>query len=804
MRRLDRLVDLIYLTAFIITVIVAVLGVLDVFRERISLQKQLARFEAEALDSRKEDLRLVVGNAVDFLRFQHSKIEERLREGLRGRVAEACTLAQNVYLSNRGRVPAPQLSGLVLQALRSLRFAPDGGTCFVLTMDGTRLLSTEPDGVSGPGVQTLLQQVREEGEAFDVGNRPAGAEPDGLFFARHFAPLGWVIGAWEERQGVEESIRREAVQWVGEVRFHDTGYLWIHDTGGRLIVHPYCPKELRPQWYQPGGLLSYSDRSGKNVFQDAIDLCRERGSGFLEYGWSKPGSETEALKISFVQDVPEWGCIVGGGVYLDELKDSFRDHRQLLLTRFRHRLCQMLLIALTILGLTIGLACFFHRRLEKAFERFGAFFDTAAVESRRIDPRDLPFAEFKALAGYANRMIEEREEYQRSLHRSEEQLLQSRKMEAIGRLAGGIAHDFNNLLTAVIGYSELVLWKEDLEADVRTSLAEIQKTAYRAGALTQQLLAFGRKQVLQPDVLNLNNVIMNLEDLLRRLIGEDVALQTRPDPDLGLVEADRSQIEQVILNLVVNARDALPEGGTITLLTRNLDLGEGGGAGAGEDQPGLQVVLEVRDTGIGMDEQTLEHLFEPFFTTKGSDSGTGLGLSTVYGIVQQSGGTIRVRSRPGEGSTFTICLPRVHRPEGLEGEPVQNAILPGGEETILVVEDEPVVRQMLGAGLRQVGYRVLEAENGREALRVAGSNGWIDLLLTDLIMPDIPGDHLARQLSAGHPEVSVLYMSGYARRRKVDKECFLQKPFSPQVLCEKVRTILDLAKARGRTMEVRS
>ncbi len=376
----------------------------------------------------------------------------------------------------------------------------------------------------------------------------------------------------------------------------------------------------------------------------------------------------------------------------------------------------------------------------------------------------------------------------------EAQLLQAQKMEAIGRLAGGIAHDFNNLLTVITGRSEMMLVRLPPDHPLHRDVSLVLKTAERAAHLTRQLLAFSRKQVLAPRVLDLNGVVAGMTAMLRRLIGEDIELVTQLSPDLWGVKADPGQIEQVILNLAVNARDAMPGGGRLTIETANVDVE------ALQDRlphaAGPHVMLAVRDTGHGMDVATRARIFEPFFTTKEPGKGTGLGLATVYGIVQQSGGQICVDSAPGAGASFVVYLPRAEEAAG-PAPPVAAATAPrGGTETILLVEDEEDVRELAVDILGEAGYRVLAAADGHEALRIAAGADAIALLLTDMVMPRMSGRQLADALVPGRPGLRVLYMSGYAgtaagRDTLQEGAPFLRKPFTPAELLGRVRAVLE-------------
>ena len=376
----------------------------------------------------------------------------------------------------------------------------------------------------------------------------------------------------------------------------------------------------------------------------------------------------------------------------------------------------------------------------------------------------------------------------------EEQLLQSQKMEAVGRLAGGIAHDFNNLLTAVAGYTELLIGQFE-EGDPRLEFAEeIREAGKRAASLTQQLLAFSRRQVLEPRVLDLNAVIANMEKMLRRVIGEDVDLMTSLSPSLWRAKADPAQIEQAILNLVVNARDAMPRGGQLTLETANVELDARYASGV----PGPHVMLAVSDTGVGMDTEQQARLFEPFYTTKERGKGTGLGLSTTYGVVKQSGGSIWVYSERGQGTTFKIYLPRCEEPLDETHEAPLPAIPLTGTETALLVEDEPEVRRLVEKILGMQGYTVMSAASPAEAIAHSrGHSGTIEILVTDVIMPGMNGRELARVLLTTRPSLRVLYMSGYtdaviAQQGILEPgTAFLSKPFTPDSLARKVREVLD-------------
>lgn len=521
-------------------------------------------------------------------------------------------------------------------------------------------------------------------------------------------------------------------------------------------------------------------RQGDAMAVQKYDVRRpaSEGGGFEERYWSsfnapvlKPSGEIACI-IHRVEDVTEFIRLKQAGVERDRLALELQDRAGKMEAEIYQRAQQ---VAEANRQLTRA-----NESLAKLYDRIALLMRRAGDELRAGDALapSAPMARGDMLARIEQLIVGHK--------RLEEELRQSQKMEALGRLAGGVAHDFNNLLTVIAGYASLAR-QSQADGVEPMELDEIEKAVMRAAALTRKLLAFSRRQALQPQVMSLNTVVGGIEEMLRRLIGEDIVLEILLSEGLGLTRVDAGAIEQVIMNLAVNARDAMPAGGRLIIETRNVHLD----AEFRSLRPGRYVVLSATDTGHGMDAETAGRVFEPFFTTKEPGKGTGLGLSIVYGIVEQSGGTVTVDSAPGLGTTFRVYLPADSAPANQDEAEAGSVSTATETGTILLVEDEAPLRKLISTVLSDAGHCVLEAVNGEEAVALALSHPHIDLLLTDVVMPGLGGPDLAARLRATRPELAVLYMSGYDRdgtdpKTVEDGGDFLAKPFTPEGLLAKI------------------
>ena len=568
-----------------------------------------------------------------------------------------------------------------------------------------------------------------------------------------------------------------AMSMVNKLRYGEDNlnYFWIQaryeNNTPYMVLHPYFPglngsaeTEVDDDAY----------RTMVDVLAEIQELDEDPNEGFIEYEWPAQHNDTHNFihKLSYVILYEEWDWIIGTGIYIDDIQDIVREN---------------LLIDLIIMLLTYGtLGIIIFSLILKELKEKDHF--QQSLEQNNVLLRD---------------DIEKRKKIEEELKETQDKLVQSQKMDALGRFAGGIAHDFNNLLTVINGLSEMMI--DSLTDDhqyMKEDLQEILNTGNRAAALTRQILAFSRKQIIQPKVINVNDLIQNMLNMLKRLMGENISIKLHLAPDLENVFIDVGQMEQVFMNLFVNARDAMPNGGSLIIETHNRTIAAG--IIKNNVAPGVYTQISVTDSGIGIDERKLSHIFEPFYTTKEQGKGTGLGLSTVYGIVQQNKGDISVYSHLGSGTTFNIYFPQINLPiSKIHAPEIFISDTHKGEETILLVEDEDFLRNYIHRVLTSNGYTVLDVEDPFHALEIFRNySKEIHMLLTDIIMPKMTGNQLADIITQENSSILVLFMSGYSERaidiQGVLKEGinFIPKPFSSGELLRKIKTVFNNEKAK--------
>jgi signal transduction histidine kinase/CheY-like chemotaxis protein len=786
------LFKLVLLSSLLIPFVMAcVIGVTVVVLEVAEFRQQQARYRDQYDLISRDTLRIVVDDIAGQVSIRTAQADAEMRAELRGLDEGVCSLARSQYDSTRGRMTDPDIRKLLITTIGSLSRTDGARSLLVLDSDGSEILAVPSGAGSTDAVRAVRNAVHApkwSGEGF-VAAPVAGRH--GLWYVKCFNPFGWVIANGDSPDRFTQSLQDQTLRMIEQLRFTPHGYVWILRVDGTLIMDPFLSGNVPVGWHVQDGQPSVQDPPGPFVIRSMIDMCRRNGAGFVQYLWSRPGERKAASKLAYVKLIPQWGWIVAAGAYSDDGEAVFQENKASLQKRITLQCASTAGVLLLILIASFFFIRVVYCRLSTAVRSFENFFRSAAVDRRPIEVDALAYAELCELAALANTMVSAQDAAEARVESSETQLRHVQKMESVGRLVSGIAHDFNNLLTAILGYSELILMGGELSDEGRLSMKEIQNAGRRAGSLTGQLLAFSRRQPPLRRVIDLNETIRDMERMLVRIIGETVDLTTRLDPALCPVLADPGQIEQVIINLVVNGRDAIAGAGHIGIETSVVELGA--------PSPGRYAAITITDTGCGMSDEVKRHLFEPYFTTKERGKGTGLGLSIVSSIVAQSDGFIAVDSAPGEGTTFRLSFPCIGGGKNSSRGARESAPEAGRGETVLLVEDDIGVRSLCEKLLIAGGYSVLKAETGREALEVVRREGAgrVRLLISDVILPDMTGDAVFSKLRGDGLAVAVLFISGYPSGDAVTPVLrgaghdFLAKPFTATALLAKVRAAID-------------
>ena len=587
-----------------------------------------------------------------------------------------------------------------------------------------------------------------------------------------------------------EEAQKGATDSVRSIRFgkNGDGYLWINDLDPKMLMHPIYPG------LEGNNLYHLKDQNGKLIYTEIVKVIGEKGEGFVDYVWPKAEGEKASPKISYVKLYKPWGWVIGSGIYVDDVMTTV------------WKIWTGIGILIVVISVVVTTTTFIVgggfisgpvKEYGQLMQGFSAAITTGKGDvSGRLSVRSTD--EIGRLATDINTVLDAYGRNVSEQRKLQQQLLQAQKMEAVGQLAGGVAHDFNNILTAIMGYGSLLQMKINGDALLNDYIKQILDGANRAAEVTKSLLAFSRKQIINPSPVDLNDVVRGIEKLLSRLIGEDIEITTTLSSKDMVSMVDAGQIEQVLMNLTTNARDAMPDGGRLFLRTEVVELDDFSVQRYGYGEPGMYAVLSVSDTGIGINQEIREKIFEPFFTTKETGKGTGLGLAMVYGIIKQHGGYINVYSEPGNGTTFKIYLPAMQSKKDILLGNSDEAQPRGGTETILVAEDDEQLRQLSEMILTQNGYTVISAKDGEDAInKFIDHKNEIQLVIIDVIMPKKSGKEAYDGIKAISPSIKVLFSSGYTGDR-IDsyilnkEDCsFINKPVSPKDLLRKVRELLD-------------
>ncbi|MEA1968721.1 MAG: cache domain-containing protein [Thermodesulfobacteriota bacterium] len=885
------------------------------------------KIESEAIrvehfESQQKMLKTEVTDLVKYIRNMRAQAEQELKLTIKERVYQAHQIALNIYQQNIESKSHDEIKKMIKDALRPVRF--DGGRCyyFAVSMDGIEVLYPVNPELEGKNlidlqdskgrfvIQNEIKIIKESGEGFVRSywikpDKNPGVQFPQITFIKHFKPLNWYFGTGDYLDDFEKQIKKELLNSVVTLRFGREGYFFGSTFKGEPLFSN--GKITRGT----GSVWDLTDPNGVKIIQEQRKTVENPQGGFIHYSWNKLNRSTPSPKVSFVQGIPGWEWMIGGGVYLDTIEKTISKNRAALTIGIKKKVVRSILILAVIMCLIYLWSRRISNQIQKSIKTFSLFLKKASVDSITINPNDIQLKEFREIAVLTNKMLKDRKQAEKALQESEnrlntlmnatadvvflaepdgtflavnnalaeslrmekeelvgrkmsefvsketaekreavlekilddkksfhgeyehagkyfeysvypifddngnikqagvfsrditheirmeEKLRQVQKMEAIGTLAGGIAHDFNNILFPVIGYTEMLLNDVSEESHFHTSLTHIYTAAMRATELVKQILTFSRQEKSELKLMKIQYVVKEVLKLIRSTIPATIEIKQNIYADCGAVKADPTQIHQIIMNLMTNAYHAMEEtGGEMTITLREIQV-DGYDLVTPDMEPGSYVCLTVTDTGIGMDKVIIEKIFDPFFTTKEQGKGTGMGLSTVHGIVKSMGGVVQVYSEPGKGSNFHVYFP-VEKSSFKELKTRNKEIIQGGAEKILLVDDEEAIVTMEREMLEQLGYQVTSRTSSIEALKAFRAKpDKFDLVITDMAMPNMPGDKLAVELTRIRPDIPILLCTGFSETMSEEKAAslgikgFLFKPIVMKDLAQKIREVLD-------------
>ena len=757
------------------------LGYLWLSWEYADFARESGEMRRKYFDEQKAKVRDEVERVLDYIAYRHSRTDDVLRASLRGRVEEAHAIATRIVELEGPRRPRPEVERLVLETLRPIRFNGGRGYYFAVTMQGVEKLYPVAPELEGRNLLDLrdakgnfvirdeiaLLARQSEGFVFDYWRKPNASDAmiyPKLIFVRRFEPFDWYLGTGEYLDDHERDLQEELLDRVARVRFGTEGYVFINTFDGDALLTD------GRRVTTPTNLWELTDPDGVKVIQQERRACDQPGGDFIYYTWNRLTRAEPAPKVSFVKGYPAWRWMVGAGVYLDEIETVLAARRAELDRRLRARLFGAAGIVVGLVALVAAAAALFSRRTRRSFDAFSEFFARAATSSTAIEERDLHFSEFVGLARSANTMIEARRTSEAEKRQLEEQLLRSRKMEALGLLTGGVAHDLNNILSGVVMYPDLLLMELPPDSPHRRRVTAIKESGLRAAAVVADLLAASRGGHAGSEVSSLNAAVMSfLQSAEHRALADRhpaVAVQANLDSSVLNVRGSSSQLGKALMNLVANSMEAIEGTGRVTIATENRRL-DRPASGYETVPPGEYVVLQVKDSGVGIPAADLGRVFEPFFTKKAlGRTGTGLGLTVVWHTVKGHDGYVDVRSGSG-GTTIELLFPACREEVSGPQPPVSVAELRGNGERILVVDDEPAQRDIAAELLTRLGYDVTSVASGEEAVARVEREAF-DLVVLDMIMaPGMDGRETYEAILRLRPGQRAIIASGYAETEAI-------------------------------------
>lgn len=790
---------------------VGMVGSFWVFQEYGQFTTELQELKDTYVDAQKAGIKQEVERVLAYIDFKRQTTEQQLKDSIQSRVYEAVAVANNIYTTYRGEKSDQEIQELIKETLRPWRFNNGRGYFFIYDMQGNNVLLPFSPSLEGQNlwnlqdskgnytIQIATEMIREAGEGFQrwywykPGEYQKMSEKIG--FHKQFEPYGWWVGTGEYVEDFERDVQRETLEWINKIRFGEDGYIFAYGFNGVTLAHFKQENIGINQW-------NFKDANGIYVLRKLISISQQEGGGFLNYvGTVRPSTGLPSPKIGYARSVKDWGWMVGAGVYVDSINKTISLKRQNLIAKIQKNILTIFLILVASLLIIGVLLRYIYRKTTKDLVIFNRFFKQAATQSLHISDDLVHFSEFKSLAHSANQMVSERNRVSASLENLREQLIRSRKMEALGVLAGGVAHDLNNVLSAVVGYPDLLLANLPDDSPHRKSILAIKDSGIKAASIVQDLLTLARRGVAQRITLNINSIIENYlqspehQKILSDNPGVDLTISL--DPNLLMVKGSQVHLQKTIMNLVANAAEAQPNGGSIHIKTENRYIDFQAQKEA-EPAEGEYIFLAIEDKGFGIAESDLEHIFEPFFSKKHpGKSGTGLGMAVVWGTVQDHDGYINIVTAENRGTTFELLFPATRKDEIELGEADEIANLSGNGESILVVDDLREQRELAKAILTELGYTVEVAVSGEAALEYL-KHHQVDLLFMDMIMePGIDGLETFKRALLLHPNQKGIIASGYTETDRVKAAIsigvgqYVKKPYTLDTIGKVVKEELN-------------